>query len=116
MFRRISLLFLVLLLSLAVSSVFAAKVPAPTLGGEGFKAVTLTEAKSLQESGATVIACHSHTTDFMKGHPEGTVHITCMVPKDHKRVDLPLAQVNFDISQLPEDKDTPLVMYCASDT
>jgi len=57
-----------------------------------------------------------HTTDFMKGHPTGTIHITCLVPKDHKRTDMPLGKVDFDISQLPKNKDTPIMTYCASDT
>ena len=117
MYRKISITFLVLLLSLGFSSsIFAAKVPAPDKGGEGFKAVTLAEAKTLHENGATVVACHSHTTDLMKGHPDGTIHITCMVPKDHKRTDLALDQVDFDIAQLPKDKNTPIVLYCASGT
>jgi hypothetical protein len=95
---------------------FAAKVPAPDQGGEGFEAVTLEKAKQLFEDGVTVVACHSHTTDFMKGHPEGTIHITCLVPKDHKKVDMPLSQVDFDIAQLPADKNTPIMTYCASNT
>jgi rhodanese-related sulfurtransferase len=95
---------------------FAAKVPAPEKGGEGFKAVDLKEAKQLYEDDVQVVACHSHTTDFMKGHPPGTIHITCLVPKDHKRTDLPLGDVNFDISQLPENKSTPIMTYCASNT
>ena len=95
---------------------FAAKVPAPDKGGDGFKAVSLEQAKKLHKDGATVVACHSHTTDFMKGHPGGTVHITCMVPKDHKCCDLPLIKVDFDIAQLPKDKNTPIVTYCASGT
>ncbi|MGD9148704.1 MAG: hypothetical protein PVG40_00380 [Desulfobacterales bacterium] len=93
-----------------------AKVPAPEKGGDGFKAVSLEEAKKLHENGATMIACHSHTTDFMKGHPSGTIHITCLVPKDHKRIDLPLSKVNFDVTQLPKDKTIPIITYCASNT
>jgi rhodanese-related sulfurtransferase len=117
MYRKISILILSLFLIVGFStSGFAAKVPAPEKGGDGFKAVSLEEAKKLHEDGATVVACHSHTTDFMKGHPSGTIHITCMVPKDHKRTDMPLSEVDFDIAQLPKDKDTPIVTYCASDT
>jgi len=117
MHRKISIIVLVFFLSLGFSSsVFAGKVPAPAEGGNGFKAVTLDEAKTLHDNGATVIACHSHTTDFMKGHPSGTIHITCLVPKDHKHTDMPLDKVNFDIAQLPKDKNTPIVMYCASGT
>ena len=112
---------IILVLSLVCILGFAtlgitAKVPAPQKGGDGFKAVSLEEAKKLHESGAAIIACHSHTTDFMKGHPSGTIHITCLVPKDHKRTDLPLNKVNFDITQLPKDKTTPIVTYCASNT
>ncbi len=94
----------------------AAKVPAPQQGGKGFKAVNLKEAKRLYEQGVTVVACHSHTTDFMKGHPAGTIHITCLVPKDHKRTDMPLSEVDFDVAQLPKDKNTPIMTYCASNT
>ena len=75
----VSLLFLIGITGTAV----AAKVPAPAKGGDGFTAVTLDQARKMIEDGATVIACHSHTTDFMKGHPDGTIHITCLVPKDH---------------------------------
>lgn len=95
---------------------FAAKVPAPDKGGDGFKATSLQEAKKLHSEGARMIACHSHTTDFMKGHPEGTIHITCLVPKDHKRVDMPLKMVDFDIAQLPKDKNSAIITYCASNT
>ncbi|MEN8199163.1 MAG: rhodanese-like domain-containing protein [Thermodesulfobacteriota bacterium] len=117
MHRKLSILFLVFLLTTGFSSsLFAGKVPAPEKGGEGFTAVNLEEAKTLVESGATVVACHSHTTDFMKGHPAGTIHITCMVPKDHKRPDVALEDVKFDVAQLPGDKNTPIVMYCASGT
>ena len=94
----------------------AGKVPAPDQGAKGFKKVSLEQAADLLKNGAIVIACHSHTIDFMKGHPEGTKHITCLVPKDHKRVDLPLDKINFDVAQLPADKSTSIVMYCASST
>ena len=117
MYRKISILILSLLFTIAFSTLtLAAKVPAPLKGGDGFKAVSLKEANQLHKDGATIIACHSHTTDFMKGHPSGTIHITCLVPKDHKRTDLPLSEVDFDISQLPKDKNTPIVTYCASST
>ena len=111
----IFILSLFLILGFSASGL-AAKVPAPDKGGDGFKAVTLEQAKKLHQEGATIIACHSHTTDFMKGHPSGTIHITCLVPKDHKRTDMPLNQVDFDIAQLPKDKNTPIVTYCASGT
>jgi rhodanese-related sulfurtransferase len=117
MIRKTIFLFLSLFWVCVFSSgVLAAKVPAPESGGEGFKAITLEEAKKLHADGATFIACHSHTTDFMKGHPTGTTHITCLVPKDHKRTDLPLREVDFDVAQLPKDKNTPIVTYCASGT
>ncbi len=117
MYRKISILILSLLFTIAFSTfTLAAKVPAPLKGGDGFKAVSLKEAKQLHQDGATMIACHSHTTDFMKGHPSGTIHITCLVPKDHKRMDLPLCDVDFDVLQLPKDKNTPIVTYCASST
>jgi rhodanese-related sulfurtransferase len=111
----IIILSLILIVGLSMPG-FAAKVPAPEKGGDGFKAVSLEEAKKLHENGATIVACHSHTTDFMKGHPSGTIHITCLVPKDHKRTDMPLSEVDFDIAQLPKDKNTPIVTYCASNT
>ncbi len=118
MYKKVFVLCSILFFSLGVSfSAMAGKVPAPEKGGEGFKAVTLAEAKALVEDKETVVvACHSHTTDFMKGHPEGTIHITCMVPKDHKRTDLALDQIDFDIAQLPTDKSTPIMLYCASGT
>jgi len=117
MHRKIPIFVLSLLLIIGFSTFgFAAKVPAPDKGGDGFKMVTLEEAKKLHEDGATVVACHSHTTDFMKGHPSGTIHITCLVPKDQKRIDMSLSEVDFDIAQLPKDKNTPIITYCASST
>lgn len=117
MSRKTLILGFSMLLALGLSSgAFAAKVPAPDKGGEGFTAISLEEARKLQAEGATIVACHSHTTDYMKGHPSGAVHVTCLVPKDHKRTDLPLSEVDFDVSQLPEDKNTPIVTYCASST
>ncbi|NQU15359.1 MAG: rhodanese-like domain-containing protein [Desulfobacteraceae bacterium] len=117
MYRKTSIFILSLFLVLGFSGFgLAAKVPAPDKGGDGFKAATLEQSKKLHQEGATIVACHSHTTDFMKGHPPGTIHITCLVPKDHKRTDMPLDQVDFDVAQLPKDKNTPIVTYCASDT
>ena len=117
MHKKISILILSLLLIIGFSTFgFAAKVLAPEKGGDGFKAVSLEEAKKLHEDGATVVACHSHTTDFMNGHPSGTIHITCLVPKDHKCIDMTLSEVDFDIAQLPKDKNTPIITYCASST
>jgi rhodanese-related sulfurtransferase len=117
MLRKIMTTVLVLFLIFGASTLgFAAAVPAPEQGGSRFKAVSLEEAKKLYDQGATVIACHSHTTDFMKGHPAGTVHITCLVPKDHKRTDMPLSKIDFDVAQLPKDKTTPIITYCASNT
>ena len=117
MHRKISIIILSLLLIVGFStSGSTAKLPAPEKGGDGFKSVSMEEAKKLHENGATMIACHSHTTDFMKGHPSGTIHITCLVPNDHKRTDMPLSEVNFDIAQLPKDKNTPIITYCASNT
>lgn len=113
---RNKILFILLVLLLLPGLSLAAKVPAPDKGGKGFASVTLEEAKVLMEKGASVVACHSHTTDFMDGHPKGTIHITCLVPKDHKRVDLELNKINFDINQLPKDKSTTIIMYCASGT
>jgi len=117
MYRKISIFMLTFVFLIGLTTLgLTAKVPAPEKGGNGFTAVNLEEAKKLHQEGATVIACHSHTTDFMKGHPQGTRHITCLVPKDHKRTDMPLSDVDFDIAQLPRDKNTPIITYCASGT
>jgi len=117
MFRKLMTIVLVLFFTFGVSTLgFAAKVPAPEQGGSGFTAVSLEQAKKLYDQGAIVIACHSHTTDFMKGHPAGTIHITCLVPKDHKRTDMQLSKIDFDVEQLPKDKTTPIITYCASNT
>lgn len=117
MSKKTMIIALVLVFIFGISTLgFAATVPAPEQGGSGFKAVTLEEAKTLYDQGATVIACHSHTTDFMKGHPAGTIHITCLVPKDHKRTDMPQSKIDFDVTQLPKDKNTPIITYCASNT
>jgi len=60
-----SLLSIFIIMALCSMSL-AAKVPAPQKGADGFKVVTLEETKKLHTSGATMIACHSHTTDFMR--------------------------------------------------
>ena len=117
MYKKFSLLLITITVIIGFStSCFAAKIAPPQEAGKGFKVTNLEDAKKMHEDGATVIACHSHTTDFMKGHPQGTLHITCMVPKDHKRVDLPLDQVAFDVNELPVDKNANIITYCASDT
>jgi len=107
------LIFSLLCLILWAGQGSAAKIPAPETG-DNFKALTLEEAEKLFRDGAKMIACHSHTTDFMKGHPKGTIHITCLVPKDHKKTNMPLDKVDFDLAQLPDDKSTPIITYCAS--
>lgn len=106
------LLSITLILGLSTGSM--ASKGTPPEQGDGFKAVTLEEAKKLHADGVTVIAAHSHTTDYMNGRPPGTKHITCMVPGDHKRTDLALASVDFDLAQLPQDKNAPIMMYCES--
>lgn len=117
MHKKVSIIVLSLFLIVAFSSwCVAAKVPAPEKGGQGFKAVSLKEAKKLIDEGAVVIACHSHTNDYLKGHIRSANHITVMVPKDHKRIDFPLNEVDFDLALLPKDKNTPIITYCASDT
>ncbi len=117
MCRKASIIVLSLFLIVAFSTYsLAAKVPAPEKGGEGFTAVSLKEAKKLVYEGAVVIACHSHTNDYLKGHIRGAIHITVMVPKDHKRIDFPLSEVDFDLALLPKDKNTPIITYCASST
>lgn len=103
-----------LLLILGLATVSLASKADPPEQGDGFKAVNLEEAKKLHADGVTVIAAHSHTTDFMNGRPPGTKHITCMVPSDHKSADLPLASVDFDLAQLPQDKNAAIMMYCES--
>lgn len=116
--RKKSLVFVLSLFMMLGFTVacFGAKVLTPEQGGDGFKAATLEEAKKLQDQGALIVACHSHTTDFMKGHPPGTIHITCLTPKNHEFKELPLDQVDFDVAQLPKDKNTPIITYCASNT
>lgn len=117
MHRKIPILILSLFLIVGFStSGFAAKVPAPAKGGDGFKAVSLKEAKKLIDKGAVVIACHSHTTDYLKARTPTAIHITVMVPKAHKVTDFPLGKVDFDVALLPKDKNTPIITYCASNT
>lgn len=117
MLRKTFVLMLSLSFMLGLcASGFAAKVLTPEQGGDGFKAASLEESKKLQEQGAQIIACHSHTTDFMKGHPPGTIHITCLTPKKHEFKDLSLEQVDFDVAQLPKDKNQTIITYCASNT
>ena len=41
----------------------------------------------------------------MKGHPEGMIHITCLARLDHKKVDMSLNEVDFEIAQLLADKN-----------
>ncbi len=68
--KKIFLFTFSLIVVTAVSTVgFAASVPGAKTGGQGFEAVNLDEAKKLHDQGGTVVACHGHTTDFIKGHP-----------------------------------------------
>ncbi|MBC8208144.1 MAG: hypothetical protein H8E79_03115 [Desulfobulbaceae bacterium] len=117
MFRRMLLLLMtVTVITGLTAPCFAAKIAPPLEPGKGFHLATVDDAAKMHKDGATVVACHSHTTDYMKGHPEGTLYITCMVPADHKRVDVPLDKVLFDVNALPANKNSDIIMYCASDT
>ena len=71
------------------------------------------EAIKIQSEGGMLIAAFTHMTDWCMRRASGSVHITMDVPKDHKRPDFDLAQAEFDVEALPEDKDIPLVFYCA---
>ena len=117
MFRKNAIFLFALVLTIGLLTPgFAAKVPAPETGGPGFKAVNLKEARKLIDEGAVVIACHSHTTDYLKMRVPTAKHITCMVPKKHKFTNLPLDEVDFNVMELPKDKNTPIITYCAGNT
>ena len=82
---------------------------------EGVKVVTPQEARQLQSGGGILIAAFTHMTDWCMRRSSGSIHITMDVPKDHKRVDFDLSLAEFDVEALPEDKDIPIVFYCADD-
>ncbi|MBW2226254.1 MAG: hypothetical protein JRF45_09740 [Deltaproteobacteria bacterium] len=80
---------------------------------EGVAVVSPQDALKIQSEGGILIAAFTHMTDWCMRRAAGSVHITMDVPKDHKRPDFDLAQAEFDVEALPEDKDTPVVFYCA---
>jgi len=80
---------------------------------EGVAVVSPQEALKIQSEGGMLIAAFTHMTDWCMRRAAGSAHITMDVPKDHKRTDFDLAQAEFDVEALPEDKDTPIVFYCA---
>ena len=81
----------------------------------GAKVVSPKEAREIQKNGGVMIACYTHMTDWMEKRPVGAIHITVDVPKDHKREDLPLEDVQFDMTALPKDKNTAIILFCADD-
>jgi len=82
---------------------------------EGAQVVSPQEARQIQAQGGLLIACYTHMTDWVQARPVAAIHITMDVPKDHKRTDFDLAEAQFDMSALPEDKALPLVVFCADD-
>jgi hypothetical protein len=82
---------------------------------EGVVVVTPSEALKIQSEGGMLVAAFTHMTDWCMRRAAGSVHITMDVPKDHKRPDFDLNLAEFDVDALPEDKDMPLVFYCADD-
>jgi rhodanese-related sulfurtransferase len=80
---------------------------------EGVAVVSPQEALKIQSEGGMLIAAFTHMTDWCMRRAAGSTHITMDVPKDHKRTDFDLALAEFDVEALPEDKDTPIVFYCA---
>lgn len=52
----------------------------------GFTTVALDKAKQLFEEGGTLVAFHPN--DFIKGFPEGTIHITCLVPSEDALIEM----------------------------
>lgn len=77
----------------------------------GAKVVSPKQAREVQRNGGIMIACYTHMTDWMTRRPEGAIHITVDVPKDHKREDLPLEEVQFDYKALPEDKNAEIIFF-----
>ena len=87
--------------------------PIPPEQLDGVTTIDSKQARKLQKEGALMVACYTHMTDWMEKRPKGAIHVTMDVPSDHKRPDMPLEWAKFDVSALPKDKNTPMVMFCA---
>lgn len=90
-----------------VGLVQAAETPA-TLPGTTL--VSADQVKQLLDKGVPVIDARV-AAEYAEGHIKGAKNITYK-EKSAKTVDFDASQDKFDLSQMPADKNAPVVLYC----
>ena len=94
-------------LMLSVQPARAADTPA-TL--DGTTVVTADKAKELHDKGTMVIDSRV-ANEYADSHIKGAVSIPYK-EKSAKAVDFDASQDSWDMSKLPADKNTPMIIYC----
>lgn len=72
--------------------------------------VDAVKAKSLSDSGVMVIDSRV-ANEYAEGHIKGAVSVPYK-EKSAKSVDFDASQDNFDLSKLPANKNTAIIIYC----
>jgi rhodanese-related sulfurtransferase len=77
---------------------------------KGAVLVDAVKAKSLSDSGVEVIDSRV-ANEYAENHIKGAINIPYK-EKSAKAVDFDASQDSFDLSKLPADKNTPMIIYC----
>jgi len=77
---------------------------------KGTTVVDATKAKSLSDSGVLVIDSRV-ANEYAESHIKGAISVPYK-EKSAKSEDFDASQDSFDLSKLPTDKSTPILIYC----
>lgn len=99
--------FCAVLLSFSTVEAGAVETPASL---DGTTVVTAEKAKSLHDSGVMMIDSRV-ANEYAEAHIKGAINIPYK-EKSAKAVDYDASQDSFDLSKLPADKNTQMVIYC----
>lgn len=92
-----------------VTTAYAVETPA-TLNGTTL--VSAEKAKEMHDKGILVIDSRL-ANEYVESHVKGAINVPYK-EKSAKTVDFDASQDSFDISKLPADKNTPMIIYCNS--
>ncbi len=101
----------------SLAGLIAIALPAPALAAvitpeslPGTTVVTAEKAKAMVESGVLIVDTRV-ANEYVEQHIKGAVNIPYK-EKSAKSVNFDASQDSFDLSKLPADKNTPVILYC----
>ena len=101
----------------SLAGLIAIALPAPALAAvitpeslPGTTVVTAEKAKAMAESGVLIVDTRV-ANEYVEQHIKGAVNIPYK-EKSAKSVNFDASQDSFDLSKLPADKNTPVILYC----